>query len=71
MHAQALREFFVNESADPKGMTPEEYQEHVQDMEALFENDREALLEHTNGASIAPILPLWEIGRKRENIHHL
>ena len=53
---EALKEFFVNESADPNGMTPEEYQEHVTDMEALFENDREALLEHTNGASIAPMV---------------
>lgn len=53
---EAMKEFFVNESADPNGMTPEEYEEHVQDMEALFENDREALLEHTNGASIAPMV---------------
>lgn len=51
-----LKEFFVNESAPEDGMTPEEIQEHQMDMEALFENDREALLEHTVGSSIAPMV---------------
>lgn len=55
---EAMKEFFVNESYDPKGMTPEEIEEHVTDMEALFENDREAVLEHTNGSSIAPMVGL-------------
>jgi len=55
---EAMKEFFVEESYDPKGMTPEEIEEHEQDMTALFENDREALLEHTNAASIAPMVGL-------------
>lgn len=54
---EALREFFVNDSCDPEGFeSPEAYEEHVQDMEALFENDREAVLEHTVGATVAPMV---------------
>ena len=54
---EALREFFVNDSCDPEGFEdPEAYNEHVEDMEALFENDRQAVMEHVVGSTVAPMV---------------
>lgn len=55
---EAMKDFFVNESYDPEEYAhdPEGLQEHLTDMEALFENDREALLEHTVGSSMNPMV---------------
>lgn len=55
---QALEEFFLSESYDVNdpSMTPEAVQEHEEDMRQLFENDCKAVLEHTNPASIAPMI---------------
>lgn len=53
---EALKNFFVNESCDEENMTPEEIEEHVQDMEALYENDREGILENMNMSEVSPII---------------
>lgn len=53
---EALKNFFIGESCDEENMTPEEIEEHVQDMEALYENDREGILEHTNMSEVSPII---------------
>lgn len=52
----ALRNFFIEESCDEEHMTPEEIEEHYNDMENLYLNDREALLEHVTGNQINPLM---------------
>lgn len=53
---EALKSFFVNESYDPTNMTPEEIQEHVTDMEQLYANDREAMMEAAIGQNVNPMI---------------
>lgn len=53
-----LKNFFVENSADPSGMSTEDYQDHLEMMNEQFENDREAMLEHTNTASFNPVIGL-------------
>jgi len=53
-----LKNFFVEGSADPAGMTAEEYQDHIEMMNEQFENDREAMLEHANVGSFNPVMGL-------------
>lgn len=53
---ESMKNFFIEQSYDPNGMTAEEINEHVTDMEALYENDREAVLEHVSGADMNPII---------------
>ena len=53
---EALKQFFVENSYDPDGMTPDEINDHIATMEQQFENDREGILESTMGASINPMI---------------
>ena len=52
----ALKRFFVENSYDPGGMDPDEIQEHVEDMEQLYDNDRDAILEHVQGSYMNPMI---------------
>lgn len=52
----ALKRFFVENSYDPDGMDPDEIQEHVEDMEQLYDNDRDAILEHVQGSYMNPMI---------------
>lgn len=52
----ALREFFVEESADPTAMTVDEYDDHISMMNEQFTNDRDAILEHAGAGSFNPII---------------
>lgn len=52
----ALREFFVEESADPTGMAVDEYEDHIQMMNEQFTNDRDAILEHAGAGSFNPVI---------------
>ena len=52
----ALKRFFVENSYDPDGMDPDEIQEHVEDMEQLYDNDRHAILEHVQGSYMNPMI---------------
>lgn len=53
---QSLKDFFVNQSCDTTQMTAEQIQEHVDDMEQLYSNDRTAMLEASVGASVNPMV---------------
>ena len=53
---EALKNFFISESCDEEHMSPEEIEEHVQDMEALYLNDRDGILENTNMSEVNPII---------------
>lgn len=53
---EALKDLFVNESADPNGMSQREYEDHMNDMEALFENDRSAVLEYASMNQFNPVI---------------
>lgn len=52
----ALKDLFINESADPNSMTAAEYSDHLNDMEALFENDRSAVLEYASMNQFNPVI---------------
>lgn len=51
-----LHDFFVNNSCDTKGMTPKQLQEHMDEMEALFQNDRQAVLEYAPASQFNPVI---------------
>jgi hypothetical protein len=53
---ETLKNYFVNESCDRNCMTESEYEEHVEEMEQLFENDKKALLEYTTVADKNPVI---------------
>lgn len=52
----ALRDLFVNESCDTTCMTPAEIQEHCDDMDQLFLNDKKAIMENAVGNQVNPII---------------
>lgn len=52
----AMKQFFVENSCDTAGMTATELEDHQVTMEAQYENDREAILEHTSIGSMNPIV---------------
>ena len=52
----AMKNFFIENSADPKGMTTEEYEDHILMMEQLYENDKEAVLEHSGMGQFNPVI---------------
>ena len=52
----ALKEFFINESCDREHMDTVEYDNHVKNMEELFENDREGILESNALNSFNPVI---------------
>ena len=51
-----LCDMFVENSADPDGMTMEEYNEHCNDMREQFTNDCEALLEYAPMNQFNPVI---------------
>ena len=53
---EAMKQYFIENSADPKGMTAEEYEDHLCMMEQLYENDREAVLEHSGMGQFNPVI---------------
>lgn len=52
----AIKNFFVENSYDPSGMTPDEIDDHIATMEQQFENDKEGILENTYGAEMNPMV---------------
>lgn len=55
---EALKNYFIEGSYDPEGMDADAIEEHCNDMEALFENDREGLLEAANMTEMNPVMGL-------------
>lgn len=53
-----VKNFFIENSCDRASMTESEYANHVEDMQQLFENDTQAVLEYAAGASFNPVLGL-------------
>ena len=54
--SNALKNFFIENSYDPTGMTPDEVEDHIATMEQQFDNDKNAILENTSGAEINPMI---------------
>lgn len=54
----SMKRFFVEQSYDPAEYTddPATLEEHIADMEAQFENDKEGLLENTSINSVNPVI---------------
>jgi hypothetical protein len=53
---ETLKSFFMENSADPRGMTTEEYEDHMLMMEQMYENDKEAVLEHCGMGQYNPVV---------------
>ena len=53
---EALKRFFVENSYDPSLQDAAAIQEHIEDMEQQYDNDRQGLLEHVNGAAMNPMI---------------
>lgn len=53
---EALRDLFVNESADTNEMNAYQLQEHMNDMDELFKNDCEAVLEYAPMTQFNPVI---------------
>lgn len=53
---EALKEFFIEGSYDPKSMTLEQAEDHRKDMESLFENDYEVMQEYASMANFNPVI---------------
>ena len=51
-----MKEFFIENSCDPKGMTPEELEDHYVMMEQLYKNDKAAVLEHVGMSNYNPVI---------------
>ena len=51
-----MKNFFVENSYDPTGMTEREIEDHIATMEAQFENDCEAIMEHVGTAEMNPVV---------------
>lgn len=52
----SMKQFFMENSADERSMTPEEYEDHLLMMEQLYENDKEAVLEHSVMGQFNPVI---------------
>ena len=52
----AMKQFFIENSCDTTGMSAAELEDHQVTMEAQYENDREAILEHTSVGEMNPIV---------------
>ena len=52
----ALRNFFVEQSADPNSMSAEDYQDHIEMMNEQYLNDKEAVLEYAPISSFNPVI---------------
>ena len=53
---ETMRNFFVENSADPSGMTTAEYDDHIQMMNEQYLNDREAVLEYAPMGGFNPVV---------------
>lgn len=53
---ETMKNFFMENSADPRGMTTEEYEDHMLMMEQMYENDKEAVLEHCGMGQYNPVV---------------
>ena len=53
---ETMKSFFIENSADPAGMTTEEYEDHMAMMEQAYENDKEAVLEHCGMGQYNPVV---------------
>lgn len=53
---ESIKEFFMENSADPRSMTTEEYEDHMSMMEQTYENDRAAVLEHCGMGQYNPVI---------------
>ena len=53
---QALREFFVENSADRNSMDADEYEDHIEMMNEQFLNDRQAVLEYASIGTYNPVI---------------
>ena len=53
---EALKQFFVENSYDPEGMTPDEIDDHIATMEQQYDNDRKGILEHVTGSYMNPMI---------------
>ena len=53
---ETMKSFFMENSADPRSMTAEEYEDHMLMMEQLYENDKEAVLEHCGMGQYNPVV---------------
>ena len=53
---ETMKSFFMENSADPRSMTAEEYEDHMLMMEQLYENDKEAVLEHCTMGQYNPVV---------------
>ena len=52
----SMKNFFVENSYDPAGMTEREIEDHIVTMEAQYENDCEAIMEHVGTAEMNPVV---------------
>ena len=53
---ETMRNFFVENSADPKGMTAAEYEDHITMMNEQYLNDRDAVLEYAPIGGFNPVI---------------
>lgn len=53
---ESMKAFFMENSADPRGMSTEEYEDHMLMMEQMYENDKEAVLEHCGMGQYNPVI---------------
>jgi hypothetical protein len=53
---ETMRNFFVENSADPKGMTAAEYEDHIAMMNEQYLNDRDAILEYAPIGGFNPVI---------------
>ena len=52
----SMKDFFVENSYDPAGMTEREIEDHIITMENQYENDAEGILEHVGVAEMNPVV---------------
>jgi hypothetical protein len=53
---ESLKSFFIENSCDRASMTEEQFNEHMEMMEAQYDNDREAMLEYAPIGSFNPVI---------------
>lgn len=56
MAKESIKTFFVENSADRSSMNDEEYEDHIEMMNEMFENDTEAVLEHSSMGQFNPVI---------------
>ena len=49
---ETIKNYFIENSADKEGMSADEYTDHICMMEQIYENYKEAVLEHSSMASV-------------------